>query len=493
MNSSSNTQESSVSSPSPSALASSVVQEEVVLAEVPLERIETELCSLGAHIDAAMCRWLLFLAEFDRREGYRSWECQSAAHWLAWKCGISLTTGREHVRVARALEDLPRAQREFAAGRLSYSKVRAISRVADEATENALVELALDSPASVVDVFCRQYRRHGQAGTKEAAVRSYEDREFTWFIDDNGDYVFSGRMPAEMGAVVVKMIGAARHRLDTDPPAGGSETADEAPGRGTATDNNPPAGGRVAGPAQPERTRARNADALALAARSFLDRGPIATDGAADRFELNIICDLDTLLKGADGPCHLDGGPHLGAHVVRRLACDCTASITALGTTGDPMYTSRHQRVVNRRLRRALQIRDRCCTFPGCGQRGFLQAHHVIHWVNGGLTVLDNLTLVCGKHHRAVHEGGCVMVRRKTGELVVYGPDGRRFDHELPDLRQPDPAHPDLRGPGDLETLNGDAGLHIDHRTNRCGWEGRSPNIDDIIQHLDHCQRRNAS
>src|SRR5436190_21378775 len=110
--------------------------------ETPIERIEADICELAAHLNAATARWISLIAEFDRREGWASWEVTSCAHWLAWKCGMGLGTAREHVRVARALESLPAIASAFAAGALSYSKVRALTRVANSATDAELAEFA---------------------------------------------------------------------------------------------------------------------------------------------------------------------------------------------------------------------------------------------------------------------------------------------------------------------------------------------------------------
>src|SRR5689334_17449405 len=116
------------------------------IATVPTERLEAEVQTGAALLAAATCRWLLHVAELDRREAWASWECRSMAHWLSWKCAMSLRTGREHVRVARALEDLPQVLAEFAAGRLSYSKVRSLTRLIREPElERDLVALALNA------------------------------------------------------------------------------------------------------------------------------------------------------------------------------------------------------------------------------------------------------------------------------------------------------------------------------------------------------------
>ena len=98
---------------------------------MPLERLEAQICELAGHLAAATCRFLVLLADFDARRGWASWEMGSCAQWLSWKCQMSSGTAREHVRVARALRDLPVIRARFAAGPLSYAKVRALTRIAD--------------------------------------------------------------------------------------------------------------------------------------------------------------------------------------------------------------------------------------------------------------------------------------------------------------------------------------------------------------------------
>src|SRR3954454_24675330 len=112
------------------------------------DELEAEITSLASHLAAAMCRWLLLVGEFDRRRGYERWEARSTAHWLNWRCGISVGAAREHVRVARRLAELPLVREAFGAGTLSFSKVRAITRVATVETEATLVMWAEHSTGS---------------------------------------------------------------------------------------------------------------------------------------------------------------------------------------------------------------------------------------------------------------------------------------------------------------------------------------------------------
>ena len=124
------------------------------LGALPSERLEAQICALAGRQAADDCAWSLLIGEFDRRRGYDAWECRSTSYWLNWHCGLSMGAGRERVRVARALEGLPLVRAEFAAGRLTYSKVRAITRVATEHTEQMLVELGLAGTAAQLERVC---------------------------------------------------------------------------------------------------------------------------------------------------------------------------------------------------------------------------------------------------------------------------------------------------------------------------------------------------
>src|SRR3954470_22736997 len=114
----------------------------VVAGRRPIEELAGEIRSGAVRLAAATAAWLRLVAEFDAREGWGGVGVLSCAHWLAWQCGMGSGAAREHVRVARALGRLPLTAAEFERGRLSYSKVREITRVADADTEPALVELA---------------------------------------------------------------------------------------------------------------------------------------------------------------------------------------------------------------------------------------------------------------------------------------------------------------------------------------------------------------
>src|SRR5947209_7192308 len=136
-----------------------VTQVEEAVGDWALERLEAQLCLLAARSTATMYRWLVLVAEFDRRRGCESWGIASTAGWVAWKCGLEIRTARDHVRVARSLDSLPVISLRFATGELPYSKVRALTRIATAATEAELADFAAVTTTAQLDRAVRAYRR----------------------------------------------------------------------------------------------------------------------------------------------------------------------------------------------------------------------------------------------------------------------------------------------------------------------------------------------
>ena len=148
--------------------------------EPPIEQLESEICELAAHIDSATCRWLLLVAEFDERRGWAEWGVHSCAHWLSWRCSIAPRSARERIRVARRLRELPHVRAAFSVGELSYSKVRALTRVAEPDTEQDLVQIARHATGAQLDKLVRGYGKgsdrqphvHAAVGGRLARLRT---------------------------------------------------------------------------------------------------------------------------------------------------------------------------------------------------------------------------------------------------------------------------------------------------------------------------------
>src|SRR5829696_7356570 len=161
---------------------------------LPLEQLEAEITELAGQLAAGECHWLRLVAEYDRRAGHETWGCRTIAHWLSWHCGLDMRSAREKVRVAHALMDLPLVAEEFAAGRLSYSKVRAITRVATPANEEQLVMYAQHTTAAQTERIVRTYRGRTKQEDTEAANRLYDEQYLQVDYDLDGAGVVSGRM-----------------------------------------------------------------------------------------------------------------------------------------------------------------------------------------------------------------------------------------------------------------------------------------------------------
>ena len=170
----------------------------------------------------------------------------------------------------------------------------------------------------------------------------------------------------------------------------------------------------------------QRADALVRVAERALD-ADVAGAASTDRYQVVLHVDAEVLASPAnDGRCELEDGPALAPETARRLACDGSAYVMAHGPAGE-LTAGRKTRVVSTTLRRALRARDGTrCTFPSCGCRGS-DAHHVHAWAEGGPTVLDNLALLCRRHHTFVHEGGFRMEPIAGERFRFLRPDGREL------------------------------------------------------------------
>jgi hypothetical protein len=356
--------------------------------DVSLDELGDQICELAAHISAAQYRWLRKLSSFDRRRGWARWGCRSCAHWLNWRCGLDLRSAREKVRVARALDDLPKICEAFSRGELSYSKVRAITRIATSKTEDELLVLARHGTTQHVEKVVRGYRR---------CVKTEHDRRdrryVEWRYDDDGSVVIRARLEPEEGVVVIEAL---RKVMEEVRPI-----------------RRAPEDGALDGSAEPPRDRA---DALVAIARRELAGGKERTS-SGDRYTVMVHVDA-AVLAGEEGASYLEDGSALGAETIRRLTCDGSLVALIQDADGNTLSVGRKTRAIPISIRRALLSRDGGCCFPGCDHRAFVDGHHIIHWSQGGETALSNLVLLCPFHHRLVHEG---MVR-----LRVERTDGSR-------------------------------------------------------------------
>ncbi len=203
---------------------------DAVVADVgdPTERIEAEVCTLAGQIASATCRFVQLIAELDRRGAWAEWGCRSMAHWLSWRCALGIVAAREHVRVGRALEDLPQITAEFEKGRLSYSKVRALTRVATSAREPELIEFAtVATAAQLVRTIGAFERTRGDAETERVRLAS---RRVRFFTEDDGTVTLDARLTREQADLIKEALEKAMNEV----PVSNEDASAEARRRGLA-------------------------------------------------------------------------------------------------------------------------------------------------------------------------------------------------------------------------------------------------------------------
>ena len=159
-----------------------------------LNELTEELSELAAHIEAATYRLLLVIRELDKLGGWDDYTMPSLAHWLGWRIGLNLNAAREKVRVARALEELPLISEAFRKAEISYSKTRAMTRVATPENEKRLLNIAKSSPTSHLERVVRAWRNLDGIHEREHADYQRRKRYLKMYTDEDGMVVLKGRL-----------------------------------------------------------------------------------------------------------------------------------------------------------------------------------------------------------------------------------------------------------------------------------------------------------
>ncbi|MBL4796581.1 MAG: DUF222 domain-containing protein [Oleispira sp.] len=389
------------------------------------DQLADEITTLAGQINAANYRFLKLIAEFDRREAWLNSGIRSCAYWLNWKCGIAMNAAREKVRVARALDGLPEINEAFEKGELSFSKVRAMTRIATALNEPYLLMIANHGTAQHMEVLVRAYRfvspqcdadealynkafdnvafgNKRSADTKKSEYQQ-DQRKVSCYQDDDGMWHIQATLPAEEGGLLVKVLKELGDRLVADASLEKEQEIENEkqlsiePEIVTAVTSFPQ----------------RRADALVAIAEHYLatGSGDAVNLKASDRCQL--IMHVHTFVgnRGAIAGS-LDAGPGanldgqwLPPDAARRLACDASLRLVKEDEYGNVLDIGRRSRIISSAMSRALTIRDGGCQFPGCCESRYVDGHHIKHWADGGETKLDNLVTLCRYHHRELHKG----------------------------------------------------------------------------------------
>ena len=372
-----------------------------------------EITELAAHIHAATFLLLQKIREFDKLEGWGLPGLASCAHWLQWQCGTNLGAAREKVRVARALPELPKISKTFSEGRISYSKVRAMTRVATPKNEEFLLKIARHGTAAHVEKVVSNYRRCKRLEVLQEENNRHAHRELSWYTDGDGMWVLKGRFTAEQGALIEKALEAAMNEMFEEQSNEPEDVSAESPV------------GVDPYELKPHAVDTRRADALERVVESW-SSGKANDHSGGDRYMVNIHTNPEVLKEdGEDARSECEGCGHVSAETSRRMACDASVVHWHESEDGEPLNIGRKSRTIPPAISRALKRRDGGCRFPGCTCNKFVDAHHIRHWADGGETRIDNLVLLCRRHHRLVHEGGFGVQAQEGGKHRFTYPDGR--------------------------------------------------------------------
>ena len=351
-----------------------------------IDELDRTILTLCKRINTATYELLVTIREFDERCGWLQWGLDNCAEWLAWRCDLSVSTAREKVRVAHALKHLPMISRAYSSGELSYSKVKAMTRVAKRDNEAELLAFALRHTAVTVAERCRELRC-GRESSIGSAERAWANRSLRIRRDvERNVMTVTVELPLDSGELLEKALDRARDDEVLEIP----DLVDTS-------------------------WSVRQADAFVNVLSAYLS-GVTGTN--SDNYLVTIHVDESALAGG-------DGRAAVPIESVKRHCCDGHAVVLTETVDGEPLSIGRKSRAIPKAIERAVRARDRdCCTFPGCRNRRFLECHHVEHWAQGGETNLDNLLLLCTRHHTLVHEGGFRIDRDFLDRWAFFRPDG---------------------------------------------------------------------
>ena len=422
-----------------------------------LEDLGDEICVLSAELSAGTRRLLTLIARFDAAGGWKPGGHRGCENWLSLHTGLALRTAREYLRVARALEELPQTGASMGRGALCLDQVRAVTRVASPETEADLVELAEGAPTAVLERECRAWKRLGRRDEAEREKTLYASRRLALYPED-GMYRLNGLLMPEVGASLQKALDLGRRELYRK--IGKDQWLDD-----------------------PREAARRGADALGLVAEWALGSGSRSGSSTAERFQVMLHVEPDTLRSDTEpGRSELEDGTRLSAETARRIACDGSLVKVEHSPEGEILNVGRRTRSIPPALRRALEVRDRGCRFPGCYSR-YTDAHHLVHWADGGETSLKNTFLMCRVHHRLLHEEGWrAEWWGRDRHLVFIDPRWQKhgdFGHRPRDLR---PEGPGVDPVAALAEANREAGVpEPDYATAGPRWKRESDIPDEVL------------
>ena len=386
----------------------------------------------AARISALHREQLSDIAEFDRSESWRGDGAVSMIAWVTAHCGVSTSTARQWVRAAVNLESLPCLAEGLASGALSLDLVEPLAEVASPSSDAALREASTSWSVRQARELVAWHRAREEAageattpartggadtdgGEAEAdvavggsAAREFERRTLRfndtrrsiWVAFTKDDYAVA------KSSLVARVSAEQRERQ----------------GHGGAA----PAPDPVGYVPYDQRLYDGLMELFLMGSGSGSGSGPGRATTSAVRPRVVVHAPLELLIGCSDDAvAEIAGVGPVPVEVVRRLACDAGVDLAVEDREGTILDQGRARRDPTPVQRVEIDRRDKGCRFAGCSYSEFTNVHHIVHWVDGGLTDLDNLVTLCGRHHRAVHELGWTVSGDANGVLTFTGPHGR--------------------------------------------------------------------
>jgi hypothetical protein len=410
-----------------------------------------QITLLAGQLNVGNYQLLKLIATFDNRKAWSGGgTIRSCAHWLNWRCGIALGAAREKVRVAHCLETLPLIDASFSRGEISYSKVRAMSRVATPENEDYLLTIAQFGTASHVEKVVGKYKNTTCADEDQPENDQQEARKLVYYQDEDGSWIIHAKLPAEAGSLVVKAIEAVAapiQQKQQDLLIEQRKQQEESARKNVSAETSSTLGLEDPDGLQNSYIQTR-ADALISVAEHFLATSDQSMEfqglKGSERCQIMLHVDINTLRQppleqhpheGYSGQthCNLDNKQWISPKTAKRLACDATLVTVLEDENGKVLNIGRRSRTVPASIKRALSLRDTSCRVPGCCQTKSLDAHHIQHWIDGGETSLDNLVQLCRHHHTQLHQG-LFSIRVESTEtmeephMIFLTPSGKRIE-----------------------------------------------------------------
>jgi hypothetical protein len=364
------------------------------------EDVAGELIHLRYQCDRLELEFSKSAAAFAATDEYDAQGSTSPVHWIRLNCHMASGSAGDRVAVGEQLAAVPMSVQTMNEGEIGFAHLALIARTAEALAESPtakpfdetrLLDKARDFSVGRFRRFCHHMRHAADPqGYAAEEAQGVEARTLSLSSGESGMVWVNGVLDAEGGAVL---------RTALEPLA------------------------RRTGKGDDRKHDRRLADALVELAHHSLENG-LVPQRAGQRAHLQVTTTLETLMQRAGAQAaDLEFSLPISAASVERLACDCNVTRILLGQDSAVIDVGRSTRRVKPATRRALNVRDGGCRWPGCDRlASWTSGHHLVHWSRGGTSDLPNLVLLCYRHHWMVHEGKWLVVKTDDGQVLAIPP-----------------------------------------------------------------------